>query len=104
MISLPREKIHKKLEIGATNQEVCLLDLEQNSTMLGEGHSTMRPPLFNDTNYSYQRTRIKLFIQANNYEVWRMITNSPSIPKKRVDGAIVAKKEYEWDEVDIKIV
>ncbi|KAH1082643.1 hypothetical protein J1N35_022404 [Gossypium stocksii] len=53
----------------ATSQEVCFMALKQNSTILGERHSTMMPPLFNGTNYSYWRTRMKLFIQANNYEV-----------------------------------
>ncbi|MBA0810998.1 hypothetical protein Gohar_002938 [Gossypium harknessii] len=51
----------------------------------------MRPPLFNVSNYSYWRTRMKLFIQANNYEVWRIITNGPFIPMKRVEGVIVPK-------------
>ncbi|MFQ6661808.1 hypothetical protein Gotur_029839 [Gossypium turneri] len=48
-----------------TSQEFCFMALEQNSTILGEGHSTMKPSLFNGTNYSYWRIRMKLFIQAN---------------------------------------
>ncbi|KAK5812728.1 hypothetical protein PVK06_028166 [Gossypium arboreum] len=79
----------------ATSQEVCFMALEQNSTILGEEHSTMRPLLFNGTNYSYWRTRMKLFIQANDYEVWRKITNGSSIPMKRVEGVIVQKEESE---------
>ncbi|KAK8264230.1 hypothetical protein V6Z12_D12G095400, partial [Gossypium hirsutum] len=35
-----------------------------------------------------------LFIQANDYEVWRIVTNGPSIPIKR--------EENEWDENGIK--
>ncbi|KAH1082219.1 hypothetical protein J1N35_010532 [Gossypium stocksii] len=68
--------------------------MEQNSTILGEGHSTIRP-LFNGTNYSYWRVRMKLFIQANDYEVWRIITNGSSILMKRVKGVIVPKEESE---------
>ncbi|KAH1121376.1 hypothetical protein J1N35_004536 [Gossypium stocksii] len=72
--------------------------------MLGKGHSTMRSPLFNENNYFYWKTRMKLFIQANDYEVWRVVTNESFILKKRVDSVIVIKKEDEWDEVDIKMV
>ncbi|KAA3467311.1 hypothetical protein EPI10_002334 [Gossypium australe] len=86
----------------ATSQEVYFMTLERNSSILREGHSTMRPLLFNGTNYSYWRTRMKLFIQANDYEVWRIIINGLSIPIKRVEGVIVPKEESEWDDNDIK--
>ncbi|MFQ6657063.1 hypothetical protein Gotur_026890 [Gossypium turneri] len=79
----------------APSQEICFMALKQNSTIFSEEHSTMRPPLF--TNYSYWGTRMKLFIQANDYEVWRIITNGPSILIKRVEGAIVQNEESEWD-------
>ncbi|KAK5842733.1 hypothetical protein PVK06_005121 [Gossypium arboreum] len=64
----------------------------------------MRPPLFKGTNYSYWRTRMKLFIQANDYEVWRILTNGSSIPIKRVKGVIISKEEIECDENDINKV
>ncbi|KAK5771656.1 hypothetical protein PVK06_047889 [Gossypium arboreum] len=64
----------------------------------------MRPHLFNGSNYSYRKTRMKLFIQTNNYEVWRIITNGSLIPMKRVEGVIIPKEEGEWDNNDsIKI-
>ncbi|KAG8499227.1 hypothetical protein CXB51_005730 [Gossypium anomalum] len=75
---------------------------EQNFTILGEGHSTIRHPLFNGTNYSYWRIRMKLFIQANDYEVWRIVTNGPSILIKRVEDVVVPKEDNECDENDIK--
>ncbi|KAH1047460.1 hypothetical protein J1N35_038244 [Gossypium stocksii] len=53
----------------AISQEVCFMALEQNFNILGEEHFTMRPPLFNGTNYFYWRTRMKIFIQAYDYEV-----------------------------------
>ncbi|KAK5843075.1 hypothetical protein PVK06_005506 [Gossypium arboreum] len=65
-------------------------------------YSTMRPPLFNGSNYSYWRTIMKLFIQANDYEVWRIITNGLFIPMKRVKGVFVLKEDSEWDNNDIK--
>ncbi|KAA3457184.1 zf-CCHC domain-containing protein/UBN2 domain-containing protein [Gossypium australe] len=62
----------------------------------------MRPPLFNGSNYSYWRTRIELFIQANDYEVWRIITNGSFIPMKMVKVVFVPKEQSEWDSNDIK--
>ncbi|KAK8370028.1 hypothetical protein V6Z12_A01G149200 [Gossypium hirsutum] len=86
----------------AISEEIYFVALEQNSTILGKGHSTMRPPLFNATNSSYWRTRMKLFIQANDYEVWKIITNGSSIPIKRVEGVIFPNEEnssnYDDDE------
>ncbi|XVF86312.1 hypothetical protein PTKIN_Ptkin18bG0029500 [Pterospermum kingtungense] len=45
---------------------------------------------------------MKLFIQANDYEVWRLIVNGPQIPIKMVDGRSVVKDESEWNTEDIK--
>ncbi|KAA3459622.1 zf-CCHC domain-containing protein/UBN2 domain-containing protein [Gossypium australe] len=45
---------------------------------------------------------MKLFIQANDYEVWRIITNGPSIPIKTVEGVIISKEKSEWYDNDIK--
>lgn len=76
---------------------------ESSSTMLGEDHSTMGPPCFNNINYSYWRTKMKLFIQANNYEVWRVITNRPSFSKKRGGDSTVPKEQDERDEIDMNM-
>ena len=84
--------------------KVCLMALETNANVIGlEGHSIMRPPLFNGDNYSYWKTRMRLFIQANDYEVWKIIVNGPLIPKKKVRDCIVPKEENEWDEQDTKM-
>ncbi|KAH1046917.1 hypothetical protein J1N35_037701 [Gossypium stocksii] len=104
MVLPPRENILKISKIKATSQEICFMSLEQNFTILGEGHSIMRPPLFNGTNYLYWRTRMKLFIQANDYEVCRIITNRLSTPIKRVECVIVQKEKSEWDDKNIKKV
>ncbi|KAK5846066.1 hypothetical protein PVK06_002332 [Gossypium arboreum] len=46
--------------------------------------------------------RMKLFIQANDYEIWRTVTNGSSIPIKRVECVIILKEESGWDENDFK--
>ncbi|KAH1092165.1 hypothetical protein J1N35_019422 [Gossypium stocksii] len=98
----PREKILKVFKIEATSQKISFMASEKNFTILGEGHSTMRPSLFNSTSYSYWRTRMKLFIQANDYEVWKIVTNGLSILIERVECAVIAKEESEWDKNEIK--
>ena len=46
---------------------------------------------------------MRLFIQANDYEVWKIIVNGPLIPKKKVKDCTVPKEENEWDEQDTKM-
>ena len=42
---------------------------EVNGThLVGEGQSIVRPPLFVGDNYAYWKTRMRLFIQANDYK------------------------------------
>ena len=68
-----------------------------------EGHSIVRPPLFNGEDYAYWKTRMRLFVQANDYEVWKIIMKGPLIPTKKVDDCEVPKEEWEWDEKDTKM-
>lgn len=66
--------------------------------MLTEGQSTNRPPLFNGTNYTYWKARMKIFIQAFDYDLWGIIINGPHTPTVRIDNIDIAKPESEWDE------
>ena len=59
--------------------------IEAGSTnLVGEGQSIVRPPLFVGDNYTYWKTRMRLFIQATVYEAWMVIVNGSTIPKKKV--------------------
>ena len=74
------------------------------STPIGqEGYSIMRPPFFIGENYSYWRTRMKLCVRANDYQVWKVIVNGPLIPTKKINGVDVSKEEDEWDVNDLKM-
>ena len=54
-------------------QEICLMAFEADANhLVSEGQSPVRPPLFVGDNYAYWKTRMKLFIQASDYEVWRI--------------------------------
>ena len=65
-----------------------------------EGQSSIRPPLFNGLNYSYWKTRMRIFIQASEFRLWTMIINGPHIFSKRVNNVSILKPENEWDEYD----
>ncbi|XVF77858.1 hypothetical protein PTKIN_Ptkin14bG0081000 [Pterospermum kingtungense] len=67
-----------------------------------KGHSIVRLSFFNGENYSYWKNRMKLFIQANDYDVWRLIVNGHKIPMKVIGGRSVVKDESEWTTEDIK--
>ena len=78
---------------------MCLMAIEASPThLVGEGQSIVRPPLFNGENYAYWKTRMRQFIQANDYKAWRVIVNGPTIPTK-----IMGDEEKERDANDIKI-
>ncbi|KAI5650391.1 hypothetical protein M9H77_36396 [Catharanthus roseus] len=56
-----------------------------------EGFSTNRPPLFNGTNYTFWKSRIKIYICSINFDLWSIVEKGPYILKK--DG-IVKKKGF----------
>ena len=59
-------------------QEMCLMALKTDANhLMGEGQSSVRPPLFVGDNYAYWKTRMRLFIQGTNYEAWKVIVNGP---------------------------
>ena len=67
-----------------------------------EGQSTQRPPFFNGSDYSYWKARMRIFIQAQDYEMWSIVVNGPYIPSIYVDGVKVPKLEMDWDEHDMR--
>ena len=75
----------------------------QVGTSLAEGQSTNRPSLFNGSNYTYWKARMKIFIQALDYDMWSIIVNEPHTPTKIIGGVESIKPEKEWDEVDKKM-
>ena len=63
-----------------------------------EGHSLTRPPLFNGTNYSYWKERMKAFLLSTDYRLWQVIVNGPHILEKVTTyGFSIEKEETEWN-------
>ncbi|VFQ86049.1 unnamed protein product [Cuscuta campestris] len=69
---------------------------------IGEGQSTSRPPLFDGTNYSYWKERMRIYIRSTNFQLWLVIKNGEEIPMKKVGETTVPKTEDEFDVEDIK--
>ncbi|VFQ69271.1 unnamed protein product [Cuscuta campestris] len=71
---------------------------------IGEGQSTSRPPLFDGTNYTYWKERMRIYIRSTNFQLWLVIKNGEETPMKKVDEKLVPKTEDEFDAEDIKKV
>ena len=44
-----------------------------------KGHSTLSPSMFDGTNYTYWKGRMRIFIQVNDYKLWHIILNNIDI-------------------------
>ncbi|VFQ83892.1 unnamed protein product, partial [Cuscuta campestris] len=69
---------------------------------IGEGQSTSRPPLFDGTNYTYWKERMRIYIRSTNFQLWLVIKNGEETPMKKVGETLVPKSEDEFDAEDIK--
>ncbi|VFQ72031.1 unnamed protein product [Cuscuta campestris] len=74
------------------------------STRIGEGQSTTRPPLFDGTNYTYLKERMRIYIRSTNLQLWLVIKNGEEVPMKKVGDKLIPKTEDEFDTEDIKKV
>ncbi|KAI5682331.1 hypothetical protein M9H77_03559 [Catharanthus roseus] len=54
-----------------------------------EGSSKNRPPLFNGTNYTFWKLRIKIYIFSINFDLWSIVEKGPFVPQK--DGGVKKK-------------
>ncbi|XP_057986532.1 uncharacterized protein LOC131171098 [Hevea brasiliensis] len=71
---------------------------------LAEGHSITRPPLFNGSNYSFWKVRMRNFIQSVDIEAWQRIVKGPEIPLELHADGYREKLEDEYNELDWKKV
>ncbi|KAM7528138.1 hypothetical protein LguiB_031548 [Lonicera macranthoides] len=72
-------------------------------TGLSEGASIYRPPLFDGKNYSYWKNRMWTFLQANDFEQWKVTLVGPyEITKTDERGNIIPKSISEYNEHDIR--
>ena len=60
--------------------------------------STNQPLLFNGINYTYWKARMKIHVQANDYDAWRAISQGIEMPSIIEDGKLVPKAEEDFDD------
>ncbi|VFQ70493.1 unnamed protein product [Cuscuta campestris] len=71
---------------------------------IGEGQSTTPPPLFDGTNYTYWKERMRIYIRSTNFQLWLVIKNGEEVPMKKFGDKLIPKTEDEFDAEDIKKV
>ena len=54
----------------------------QNDSTFREGQSTSRPPYFDGNDYPYWKTRMRIYLQALDYELWEIVCDGSFIPRK----------------------
>ena len=55
-----------------------------------EGHATNRPPLFEETDYSYWKMRMKYYIQSVDYQCWECIESGDyTTTLERISGPLL---------------
>ncbi|KAH9684787.1 hypothetical protein KPL70_013662 [Citrus sinensis] len=72
-----------------------------NDSTFREGQSTTRPPFFDDNDYAYWKTRMRIYLQALDYEIWEVVCDGPFMPtfKDEVRDDI-PKPSSQWSELE----
>ena len=63
-----------------------------------EGNSINRPPIFNGEGYHYWKTRMKIFIEAIDLNIWEAIEIGPYVPTMVVGNTTREKPRENWSE------
>ncbi|KAH9657542.1 hypothetical protein KPL70_023124 [Citrus sinensis] len=72
-----------------------------NDSTFREGKSTIRPPFFDSNDYPYWKTRMRIYLQALDYEIWEIVCDGPFMPlTKNEVGKDIPKSSREWNELE----
>ncbi|KAH9649766.1 hypothetical protein KPL70_026110 [Citrus sinensis] len=72
-----------------------------NDSTFREGQSTIRPPFFDGNDYPYWKTRMRIYLQALDYEIWEIVCDGPFMPlTKNGVGEDIPKPSREWNELE----
>ncbi|KAH9734288.1 Integrase catalytic domain-containing protein [Citrus sinensis] len=73
----------------------------QNDSTFREGQSTTRPPFFDGNDYPYWKTRMRIYLQALDYEIWDFVCDGSFLPlTKNEVGEDIPKPSREWNELE----
>ena len=59
-----------------------------------EGFLVVRPPLFNGLDYTYWKTRMRVFLISMNLDLWNIIENGFQLPSKPMNEWLDLEKKY----------
>ena len=71
--------------------------------ILPEGNSFTRPPSFNGNHYTYWKSKMRLFLDAVDIDLWDIVENGPYTPLKVVDGVEVQIPRNEWSDSERRL-
>ncbi|KAH9792467.1 hypothetical protein KPL71_004134 [Citrus sinensis] len=72
-----------------------------NDSTFREGQSTTRPPFFDGNDYAYWKTRIRIYLQALDYEIWEVVCDGPFMPTFKDEvGDDIPKPSSQWSELE----
>ncbi|KAH9670869.1 Integrase catalytic domain-containing protein [Citrus sinensis] len=72
-----------------------------NDSTFREGQSTTRPPFFDGNDYAYWKTRMRIYLQALDYEIWEVVCDGPFMPTFKDEvGDDIPKPSSQWSELE----
>ena len=73
----------------------------QNDSTFRECQSTTRLPFFDANDYHYWKTRMRIYLQALDSEIWEIVCDGPFMPiTKNEVGEDISKPSQEWNELE----
>ncbi|GAV75344.1 LOW QUALITY PROTEIN: zf-CCHC domain-containing protein/DUF4219 domain-containing protein/UBN2 domain-containing protein, partial [Cephalotus follicularis] len=61
-------------------------------------------PFFDGNNYSFWKTRMTIFLQSLDYQLWHIVVNGPRMPTRTIEGVVSLKPENEFNDNDFKML
>ncbi|GAV71247.1 zf-CCHC domain-containing protein/DUF4219 domain-containing protein/UBN2 domain-containing protein, partial [Cephalotus follicularis] len=61
-------------------------------------------PFFDGNNYSFWETRMTIFLQSLDYQLWHIIVNGPRMPTRTIEGVVSPKPENEYNDNDFRML
>ncbi|GAV79095.1 zf-CCHC domain-containing protein/DUF4219 domain-containing protein/UBN2 domain-containing protein, partial [Cephalotus follicularis] len=61
-------------------------------------------PFFDGNNYSFWKTRMTIFLQSLDYQLWHIIVNGPRMPTRTIEGVVSPKPENEYNDNDFRML
>ncbi|KAL2337025.1 hypothetical protein Fmac_011471 [Flemingia macrophylla] len=72
--------------------------MDSSNFLFQEGNSINRPPIFNGEGYHYWKSRIQIFIEAIDLNIWDAVENGPFIPTIQEGNIVKELPRDRWSE------